>query len=388
MKNGIWREYKRNDEQSYELLYNDLKDSGKDWYLTENSGNCYTEIHGRIDGGTSGGDVYVYYTYNGKKYVPEFYIKVCEPYCLIGEEEERNYIEFNSSNIYGYKIKCEYFPELIKKLKEIDEKKNKKTIDKVKKIYENHRKLLSLQKQESYTEKQLVFLYKMSASPLELENTNLAKTILNGRNVQNDFDQMKLKNKVNLFLAIKETDLVNELFIDSKEVILALAQNSTLKQLQNTTEEIINDKEYIMYVLENFFKSDEVSIRIDEFDNYLPVQYQTDIDIIKLTYYKYTSLINCSFLAWYGKNPELREKFKNPEFCYQVIDAFARSRIEKGKKYYESDLLPVFPEKVRNHIEEHILIGPEPSEKRQQLKEDSIKILKKERDYVNSRLKK
>lgn len=84
MENGVWREYKTDDKQSYRLLYNDLQDSGKDWWLAKEWGNCYTEIYGSIDGGTRDGDVYVYYTYNGKKYVPEFYIKVCEPYCLIG----------------------------------------------------------------------------------------------------------------------------------------------------------------------------------------------------------------------------------------------------------------------------------------------------------------
>ncbi len=382
MKRGIWKEYKKEDNQSYRRLYKDIQGSACALNMDTFYSGCYSAIHGAIDGEFWSGDIYVYFENDEQKDIPIFFIKVSDG-CTPADEEESNKVEFNGSNVYGYEIDCKFFPELIKKLREIDEKKNKEYIDELEKEYANYQRLLSLQKKRRYTEEELVFLYSMTSDPFQRTIFDLATNILAGRDIQTDFDSLKLENKVELFLAIKETPLVKKLLIDSKEVLLALAQRGSLKQLANAPQEIIVDKKYIMSVLNSFFKADELGIRYFEFESFLPSQYQSDLDVITLAFYNYTSLIGLGMYEWKEKNPKFAEEWQKPEFCYQVMDIFARSQIEKGEEYYENHLMRFVPEQLRNNILEHILIGPEKTYERQKLKDNSIKVLKKEIDGYN-----
>ena len=390
MEKGIWKKYKHNNRvngdciSSVEQLYNDTKNCKKKWDFVNNYENCYEKINGNIDfgGSVSAGDVYVYYRDNGNgDFLPEFYIKV-NGYSINPNDVS---VEFNGTLRLEYAKICEEnLPVLINKLKEIDSIKLKKYIKEIEDRFKKYQTVVNLKNKESYNESELLFLYEMAYGR---KNISLAKQIVKDRDMHQDYDGFTIDGKVNLFLSIKNSEISNQLCITEKDVITKLAQNTVLSSLNNTTQEILDDKEYIMNLLKTYRESSEVIASVHEVGKYLPIKYQTDLDVLKLISSKYVGFCY-EIESWAKTNKDLEQKLNIPSFTFQLVDALARFWINHNHYCDDLYLLPLLSNEILNDIENHILIGPEINEIRENLKEESRKnIVKQKQHILNARKK-
>ena len=292
-------------------------------------------------------------------------------------EEKKNHILYNNNSLGYDGIDNKYLPELILKLREIDEVKNWHYIIELEERYKNYQRLLCLENKENLTEDDIIYIYRMSYRTTK----ELLFPMIESRNIQDDYDSLSDEGKVKLFLAVKNDKISNKLSIDSKDILMKLAQNGSLKQLNNASEEVINDKEYIMQLLSCFFEADKKAIRDLEIILYLPKRYQSDIDVLELIFSNYCFrplLLN----EWIRKNSMLRENMKNSEFSYRLVNSFVRRLISNGDTYYKCGFMDLLDDSILDNIENHILIGPEVSQEKEELKYISIGVLKEERDEV------
>lgn len=384
MEKGIWKKYEKTERNkgigraSYDELYDDLRNSGKNWNIANDYSECKDELCGELISydGTMAGDIYVYYIEKDGRLCPEFYIKVRE-FRDLWTEEKKNHILYNNNSLGYDGIDNKYLPELILKLREIDEVKNWHYIIELEERYKNYQRLLSLENKKDLTEDDIIFIYKMSYRTTK----ELLFPMIESRNIQDDYDSLSDEGKVKLFLVVKNDKISNKLSIDSKNILMKLAYNGSLKQLNNASEEVINDKEYIMQLLSCFFEADKKTIRDLELILYLPKRYQSDIDVLEFIFSNYY-FRPLSLNEWIRKNSMLRENMKNPEFSYRLVNSFIRRLISNGDTYYKCGFMDLLDYSLLDDIENHILIGPEVSQEKEELKNISIGVLKEERDEV------
>ncbi len=363
MEQGIWKKYEETtrkpegERASYHDLYDDLKNSRRSWEIAQSLDECKEQLCG-VDFRTSGvepeaGDIYVYYALENGKLIPILYFKITR----FDDGKINHFIEYNGNQDGYVGVPIQYFPELIRKLKEIDSEKNKKDIDELQTRYDNYQKLLELQSKKEYTEEELLFLYNMNRR--EDIDKNFVESKIKNRNVQDDYDHFSEEGKAKLFLAVRGTELANQLSISSKKVMTLIAAKECLQSLHNASSDILKDKDYIIELLQVFFNADQIGLQAKEL-NHLPECYQIDSDIISLILCHYGRLTH-EISDCLEKSLEGREKLNNPEFAYKLVEAFIRGLIRGGEPYYESDLLWMFPNEILEEIEKHIMFGPEPN---------------------------
>lgn len=380
MKSGIWKKYGIVDTggscegKSYAELYADLKYSGKNWSIARDYQTCVNHLTGENE--FRPGDIYVYYFEKNGERIPEFYIKVMQTYDFKAKCK-KNYIMFNGSTLGYDGINDEYLPELIEKLREIDAEENAEFIKKLEERYKNYQRLLSLKSREEYTEEELIFIYLMAYK----NNSNLALCLLSGRNIKEDFDSLSEENKANLFMVLCDNPISSKLTITSKEVLLGIARKGSLKHLAHTSEELIADKDLILEVLKCFLEAIKVLINYD-LEDYLPTCYQSDLDVLNLIF-EHLQMNSFTFWLWVQKNPELREKISNSDFSYQLMHYLVSSYIKAEVLYPRyANYLTTLPDELVNDIENHLLIGPEPTESREHLKNETLTLIQKEKQLV------
>ena len=384
MEKGIWKKYDcepenwDNEAASYQKLYNDLKGSNVSWRIAESKQECMDELCGEKIPyyGTGPGDIYVYYHEEDGKQIPKFYIKVMK-YYEFETKCEKNFILFNGGSLGYDGINNKYLPILIAKLREIDEEKNAKFITQLEERYKNYQRLLFLKDKQEYTEEELIFIYLMAYK----ENSQLALELLNGRNIQVDFDSLSNENKANLFVIVRDNQISNQLNITSKEVLLILAQKGSLKQLTNTTEEIIDDSDFIKELLTEFLKVKNV-LNLHELEYHLPAKYQSDFNFLKLII-QYSEMSSFILWTWIKNNPELKAKTSNPYFVYELMDLIVRTYMNNNSSYPKyMYYLTCFPESIVEHIENHLLVGPEPTKAGEQFKKQTLTLIQEEKKLV------
>ena len=387
MEKGIWKKYgivdfdSSGERSSYDELYDDLKNSGKTWEIACNHQICKYHLTGENEFWP--GDIYVYYCEQNGKRIPEFYIKVMKTYDY-KNKREKNFITFNGSSLGHDDIDDKYLPELIKKLHEINSEKNAEFIVKLDQRYANYQRLLFLKDKQEYTEEELIFIYFMAYK----ENSQLALELLNGRNIQKDFDSLSSGNKANLFMVIRDNPVSSNLIITSKEILLRIAQKSSLKQLTNATEEIVDDKEFVIQLLAKFLDANKNSQTISktaDLEDYLPTKYQSDLDILKLIIEK-SQMDSFTFWMWINSNQDLKQKMCNPDFAYEIMDTLTRTHINANIYYPQyASFLTCFPSEALLDIENHLLIGPEPNQGREELKNEVLSLIQGEKKLILTR---
>ena len=244
INNGIWVKYASepgnwsDKNANYIKLYNDLKDSGKDWDIAKDINACQNELCGEMipSEGISSGDIYVYYEKQDNKDVPVFFIKISDL------NKDKSYIEYNGTNSVFYGIDSKYISEVIVKLNELDKDKHKKHIDDLKIRYMEYSVLLSLLEKEELEEDEINFIYYMAYKRYNDKAINKIKD----RNISEDFKNFSIDAKVRLFKNVTTSENQNNLIIDSKEVISKLAKEGYLNQLNNASKEIIDDREFTL----------------------------------------------------------------------------------------------------------------------------------------------
>lgn len=363
MENGIWKKYEKTNRKlngeraSYHDLYDDLKNSRRSWEIAQSLDECKEQLCG-VDFRTSGvepeaGDIYVYYALMNRRLIPIFYFKITQ----FDDGKINHFIEYNGGQDGYVGIPIQYFPELIRKLKEIDPEKNKKEIVELERRYNNYQRLLELQSKTEYTEADLLFLYEMY---MKIDvNRNLVVPKIQNRNIEDDYERFSEQGKAKLFLIVQGTEWANRLSISSKKVMTLIAAKECLKCLHHASLEILQDKNYIMELLQTFCESDPIGLQSEQL-NHLPECYRIDSDIISLILYN-GGLVTDKISGWLKNSIAGKEKLKNPEFAYKLVEAFIRGRIRKGKAYYENELLWMFSNEILEDIEKHIMFGPEPN---------------------------
>ena len=396
MKQGIWKKYAKTKgkETAYDELYEDLKNSGKNWPIVNDYGECVEELFGEFlpYEGKSAGDIYVYYTNINGNLVPEFYMKI-EEYKDLETKEKKNYIEFSFINLgIKEKISNDYLPVIIDKLREIDETKNKYYIETFEKKYKNYQMLLSLKQKDTFNEDELLFLYDMAyritEGYLSINVPEISIPIVQNRDIQQDFESLSIENKSKLFLSIKGSEICDKLKISDKDVLMLLAKTGCISQLRNAAEDIINDKCYTLKLLSTFFKKIKARQGISDIDfrKNMPLKYQSDIDVLKVVLYEYGLFSDMIINDWVITNPNLSGKMRIPSFSYNLIDNYARSliQIDEYIQKYPMHLLWQLPDEILNDIEDHILIGPESTKEKEERKKRIIKQITSERSEIYS----
>lgn len=387
MKNNtyIWKKYSKcntrysGERTSYDELYNDLKNSNKDWTIAQEYDWCKDHLCGELVpcDNIKPGDIYVYYEQQNEKLIPIFYFKI-EEHIDYETKERKNYITINEASVGFDKIEDKYLPILINKLNEIDQKKNKIYVDILQKRYNEYIKLCKIINQKELNEEDIGFIYYMAC----IKKHPLAISNIQNRNIQNDFDNLSKNNKVELFLIVQSDPICNLITITDKNILILIAQNKCLRFFKNISQNIINDKEFVMSLLLHFFKSDKGALNKHQLIWHLPSIYQTDIEILELIFYNYTTSICLDVAKWIESSKDYELLKKNREFACRLIDSFTRSLIMRNQTYYNCYMLWAFDNETIEYLDEHILIGPEISEEKQYLKELSQRKLKK--DIINS----
>lgn len=383
MKKGIWKKYEKNNSRhslektSYDELYDDLKDSNKDWQIAQDYEWCKDHLCGELVPcyNIQPGDIHVYYEEKNNSLNPVLYFKI-EKHIDYDTKEEKNYIELNGSSLSCATIEEKYIPLLIEKLKEISKTKNQHYINTLTKKYEEYTKLLQIINKETLDENDILFLYYMACN----KKDSIAISKIKEREIINDYNKLSTVNKVKLFLEIQNDEICNSIIITDKKILKLLAQNQCLRFFKNTSDEIINDKEFIKELLIDFFTSDKSKSNDQQLTKYLPDIYKTDLEIIELIFYNYTTAITLKIAKWFEQSSDIESLRKNKKIALKLIDSFTRALISRKESYYNNCLPWIFDNKTIENIDTHILIGPEPTEEKEYLKQSSIKILKRNID--------
>jgi len=372
---GTWVKYSaepgnwNKEDANYHKLYNDLKDSKKEWSIANDLSACEDELCGEMipSEGINAGDIYVFYQEENEKYVPIFYIKITNNSDLVW---------FNECSSF-YDIDCKYLAEIILKLTEIDKNKFKKDIDDLKGRYAEYTMLLSLMEKQNLEEDEINFLYYMAYNRNEQNAINKLREI----KLNEDFKRFSDEGKVKLFSHVKYDDIVNKLVIDSKEVLLKLAEQGNIKQLNNATEEIKKDKDFVIELL-NTYLSQEVRV-IGELMRSIPEIYQNDIDVLSCLIDKApgASIIIGNWISQHKVN------CTNKDFAYKIISAYLEvSMREKFNLLFQRELmcyaLCPFSDEILKDIENHMLIGPQPSIEQEELKNANIDSMVKAKEKI------
>lgn len=375
---GVWVKYDCeagnffSDEASCDRLYNDLKDTDVNWRIAKSLSECQELLCGEIIPchGTSPGDVYVYYIETDGIRKPIFYIHVHVFEDRVEKQVYNCYLYNGVSLSSCYDLDRRYLPELIEKIKELDEKKDRSPVEELEKIYELYQKILVMQTKETYTEEDLLFLYQMAY----LNNDKLALSILRDRDIKVDFEMFSEENRCKLYSAIKYTDLSKKLVITSRERLKNMLKDSGLSTLEITSPEIIDDKDFIMELLKDFFQSNGPLWHINK---YLPEKYKIDIEVLECLIYCKPNLIKV-ITSWFCK---IKELTSDSNFAYRIIDAVIRELMNR-KEHCRVEVLWEFSDEIIRDIEDHILIGPEPTEEREKLRAEYIQGLQQEKPKI------
>lgn len=379
---GIWVKYDCedgnffSDNASYHRLYDDLKDTGVNWKIAKSLGECQELLCGEFIGyhGSSAGDVYVYYMETDGVRKPIFYIHVHEFEDRAIKQVWNCYLYNGVSLGYCNDLDRRYLPELIKKIKELDENKDKSYVEELEEMYELYKKMLVMQTKETYTEEDLLFLYRMAY----LKNDKLALSILRDRDIKEDFEKFSDENRAKLYSCIESTDLSKELVITSKERLKNMLKESGLSTLKITSHEIIDDKDFIIELLNYFCQSKGPSWHMNR---YLPEKYKTDIEVLEYLIYYDPKLTN-EISHWIHFSEKFKELSSDSKFAYRIIDAVIRSLINRKEEYYSVELLWEFSDEILRDIEDYILIGPELTEDREKLRVEYIQGLQQEKQKI------
>lgn len=383
MKKGIWKKYEKNNSRhslektSYDELYDDLKDSNKDWQIAQDYEWCKDHLCGELVPcyNIKPGDIYVYYEVKNNSLNPVFYFKI-EKHIDYDTKEEKNYIELNGSSLSCANIEEKYIPLLIEKLKEINKTKNQHYINTLTKRYEEYTKLIQIANKETLDENDILFLYYMACT----KKHSIAISKIKERELIDDYNNLSTENKVKLFLEIQNDEICNSIIITDKNILKLLAQNKCLRFFKNTSNEIINDKEFIKELLINFFNSDKSKSNDQQLTKYLPDIYRTDLEIIELIFYNYTTAITLQIAKWFEQSSNIEILRKNKKIAVKLIDSFTRALISRNQAYYNNCLPWIFDNNTIENMDSHILIGPEHTEEKEYLKQSSIKTLKRNID--------
>ncbi len=383
MKKGIWKKYEKNNSRhslektSYDELYDDLKDSNKDWQIAQDYEWCKDHLCGELVPcyNIKPGDIYVYYEIKNNSLNPVLYFKI-EKHIDYDTKEEKNYIELNGSSLSCANIEEKYIPLLIEKLKEISKTKNQHYINTLTKRYEEYTKLIQIAKKETLDENDILFLYYMAYT----KKHSIAISKIKERQLIDDYNKLSTENKVKLFLEIQNDEICNSIIITDKNILKLLAQNKCLRFFKNTSDEIINDKEFIKELLIDFFNSDKSKSNDQQLTKYLPDIYRTDLEIIELIFYNYTTAITLQIAKWFEQSSNIEILRKNKKIAVKLIDSFTRALISRNQAYYNNCLPWIFDNNTIENMDNHILIGPEQTEEKEYLKQSSIKTLKRNID--------
>lgn len=380
--NGFWKKYEKTQRKplgeraSYDELYDDLKDSGKNWPIASSRYECQDYLCGELIpvGDIIPGDIYVYYKNIDGTIVPQFYMSVMDKFYVNG----LNMVYINNSSLEYSEIDNEFLPELIRKLRQIDRDRNIEYIKFLRKKYKDYKKAIALHKKDSFSQKELLFLYRMAY----VEKDDLALDKVEMRNIQEDFEHFTDENKIELFLTLKDTEIVNKIRIDSRDILRTLAEKGSIQQFKNTSEETIKDKNFVIEVLEKFYQTPRAKSGFGEFFRNLPEEYTTDIEVLESALLKYSTALNIQIASWIQQAENKEELVNNRQYLYRLINAFAQSLINDNKIYYGNSFLWIVPTEILTDIEKHVLIGPQSTPKREKLARKSYKVLVKDKEKV------
>jgi len=397
---GFWVTYEEQpnnwckDDASYIDLYNDLKNGNTGWNIEKSKSECEKHICGEMIAcdGTDSGTIYVYYENdkNTNERKPIMYIKsrmscinLDEKYAevfgreLILDQNEEN-------KFYNFEVEPQYLEELIKKLKEIGIPNSQ--IEKYQNKLDSYNRLLNLQKNGINSEEDILDLYRN----FNREDTILPRILMRGRNVQKDYESLSLNNKIELVNLICKfnsdiytskidpltrlkllTGLNQEdrlLEIKDIEVLKRTSTSTELKNLKYASEEILNSHSSIVDILNSF----EVRWGIS-YARSIPNQFRTDISVIQaLTQSRPSSIRNVIDIFIREDNGEFKEKLRDKDFVIKLINVHYTNTLNNKKcvqeQYVYTDFLWHFPDETLDGIENKILVGPEPTEEREQLK--------------------
>lgn len=167
------------------------------------------------------------------------------------------------------------------------------------------------------------------------------------------------------------------MLISDKNILKLIAENKSLRFFKNTTADIINDKEFVKELLMIFFNSDKKIMYEQQLTRYLPEIYKRDLDMLEFIFYNYTTSFTLTLAKWLEKSNDIESLKKNKQFVCRLINSFSRSLILRNQSYYNNCILWFFDDNAINNMNTHVLIGPEPTEEMEILKELSIITLRK-----------
>lgn len=395
---GEWVKYEKepgkwnSEDSSYTRLCEDLKQyKNTGWSLSKLADHIYGEFMPSEGIGPS--DVYIYYVVNKNKRVPKL--------CLIHHkyDDEEFYVR-----IYGTERKiepgskektvipkAEYLSIILDKLKELSSKEGafKEEEEKL----AEYQELIRISKEGVKTPYDILTIYRNFTRI----DTYISKTLVKGRNVQNDYDSLSEELKaefVNILsnMSIDDSEALAKLTdaegqiltIESIDVLKNAASSVGLKCLRYANREYLNNKEKLLEILSMFDIEHSNTIGID----YISEELQTDVDVLHAIVRTHPSelfMVIINLIEKIGKkgNELLKARLKDREYMLRLLDDNYRNVIGNPSYVKEAfipdKILDLFTPEMLENVENEILYGPFATAEEEQMKTKVSEVIKSER---------
>lgn len=397
---GLWIKYDRaqsrnnNRNSSYYRLFEDLKNSLTNWHIASSLEVCKREICGEDYPifGSRDGDIYVYYIFDEEgNIIPKIYFKT-----VVDAEGKMSVLDIHGANLvldekeelttYNFNVEPYYISALVAKLQDIDA--DRETIEKYETQMKSFIELHSLYVSGVTTEEDILTLY----SNFTREDTPIAREMMSGRCVQEDYNRLSKKNREKLFriicglnkvhsiskisplerldkITVKKNSNGKILELDDENMIISHASESGLKSLYYACDRLRSNRDFVLEVLRNF----KMGLN-PLYERNLPDEFTTDVEVlVTMTASKPFRLREVIESYLRIGNGELKRKLDDIDFVKRLLQAYYRS-VLNDKNSLESttmdcSILWHLPLEILEDLDDSLLIGPEPTAKREAFKE-------------------
>lgn len=400
-------------ETSYYRLYQDVKNSDTLWPITSLE-RCFDDLRGDMMTGLGmSGDIYVYYEINSetKERKPLMYFmannSVVEKGTKFVEVYGRNLPIDNEEN-RNFNVEPRLIPVLIDKLREI--KAMSRIITEFEDKEKSYKELERIKNNGAKTEDDILTIYQN----FHRRDTTLVYELVNGRNIEDDFNFLSPENKAKLIVILCKMNSITEygfpsilpltrlkrmnskgeneklLDISDKDILIATANDTKLKCLGFASDALLKDKSFIMEMV-SMLKL----IGGDYIETYIPDEFKLDLDILQMATRSNPFELQ-QIIGNYRYNEILKEKidklFSDREYARKLIEYHFKNVLSNPKYVEELFTAPKliwhFDPEILENIENTILWGPEPTRKREILRQKIYWNIKSTREEIKEFIRK
>ena len=343
-RKGMWIDYSGNPgtfyfDSNYMKMYDDLKKFNTGWSMCDSLDQCIKLLCDKKNDSEeirTDTNIHIFFEEDlNEDFVPRMYIRIVRNNSgkiididIVGAlmKSESTEVDFKPN----YSILPRLLNELINKLELIGA--DERIISYYKDKLSGFKNLCTSIREGFKTQKDMLLAYKM----INRRDTPLARMLIMGRNIQEDYNSLNRENK-----------------IEDRNIILDTLLDTNFKSLKFASPKLFNSRSFQLSLLVHLFGNKP-----------------SNIELFKCR--EYCKIIQ----AIYTEMEKNYHEFSSQEYIFRLIDFYFRYLIKNNR--LEEILDPTFltglsdHPNLLSHIEDRILYGPEPTEQQETIKSKII----------------